>query len=62
MKEELVKLVEYLKKIKCKNISTFDLSENGEEKYFVIVSATSCDETKKIDFINDLKLVLKEIN
>lgn len=48
MKDELVKLVEYLKKIKCKNISTFDLSENGEEKYFIIVSATSCDETKKI--------------
>lgn len=47
MRESLVKIVEFLKSIKCKNISAFDLSENGEEKYFIIASALNTDDTKK---------------
>ena len=47
MREILAKIVEFLKSAKCKNISTFDLSENGEEKYFIIASAANCDDAKR---------------
>lgn len=48
MNAKLIATVEFLKNLKCKNLSTFDLSENGEEKFFVVLSAANCDETKKI--------------
>lgn len=48
MNAKLVATVEYLKTLKCKNLATFDLSENGEEKFFILVSAANCDETKKV--------------
>lgn len=48
MREYLIKIVEFLKSVKCKNISTFDLTENGEEKYFIIASANNPDDTKKV--------------
>ena len=48
MNEKLVKVVEFLKTLKCKNVSTFDLSDEGGEKFFVIVSAISSTDTKKV--------------
>lgn len=48
MNAKLVKLVEFLKSIKAKNLSTFDLSEGEEEKYFIVVSGLGNTETKKI--------------
>ena len=48
MNTQLVKIVEFLKTQKCKNISTFDLSDESEEKFFVVVSAQSNLETKKL--------------
>ena len=48
MNDKLIKLVEHLKTLKCKNLATFDLSDGDEEKFCVIVSGANTLETKKI--------------
>ena len=48
MNEQLLKICELLKKCKCKNVATFDLTENGEAKFFVIASNVNPDDNKKV--------------
>ncbi len=48
MNEQLIKIYEMLKKFKCKNVATFDLTENGETKFFVIASCLNADDNKKV--------------
>ncbi len=57
MNTQLVKIVEFLKTQKCKNISTFDLSDESAEKFFVVVSCQNNLETKKL--ADELSLFLK---
>lgn len=46
--EKLMAIVESLKNAKCRDIASFDLTDAGEEKFFVVVSAPNADETKRI--------------
>ncbi len=46
--ERIIKICEFLKSSRCKNVATFDLTENGEPKFFVVASATNPDENKKV--------------
>lgn len=48
LNEKLLAIIETLKSAKCKDISSFDLTDNGEEKFFVLASAPNTDDTKKI--------------
>ena len=48
MNEQLLKICELLKKCKCKNVATFDLTENGEAKFFVVASCLNAVENKKV--------------
>ncbi len=48
MKDNLIKIVEFLKSFKCKNVAVFDLSEDDESKFFVVASAPTSNDTKKL--------------
>ena len=48
MDDKVVKIVEFLKNAKCKNVSAYDLSENGEAKFFVLSSVQTADDNKKV--------------
>lgn len=48
LNEKLLAIIEELKVAKCKNISSFDLTDSGEERFFVLASAPSTDDTKRI--------------
>lgn len=47
MNEKLLKIFEFMKENKCKSIATFDLTENGDEKFFVVASLPNAEENKK---------------
>lgn len=46
--EKLLAIIESLKSAKCKDISSFDLTDNGEEKFFVLASTPNAVETKRV--------------
>lgn len=48
LNEKLLAIIEELKSTKCKNISSFDLTENGEERFFVLASVAGSDEAKRM--------------
>lgn len=48
LNEKLLAVVEALKAAKCKDISSFNLTDDGEEKFFVLASAPTSDDTKKV--------------
>lgn len=59
MNDKLIEIFEFLKNEKCKNVVAFDLTENGDEKFFIIASCQTAEENKKIadDLTNNFELV-----
>lgn len=47
MQKQIEEFYQYLVEKKCKEISVYDLTENGEEQYLVIVNQTNQQANKK---------------